>query len=83
MRYIEMNPFRAAMVDGPAHYRWTRYRANARGSSRRCSALIRSTWHWARPTTRPASLTGVLFRPHLDPETIRDYGWRDTLAFWQ
>ena len=31
MRYIELNPVRAAMVDDPAHYRWTSYRANALG----------------------------------------------------
>ncbi len=28
-RYIELNPVRAAMVDDPAHHRWTSYRANA------------------------------------------------------
>ena len=27
MRYIELNPVRAAMVEDPAHYRWTSYRA--------------------------------------------------------
>ena len=31
MRYIELNPVRAAMVEDPAHYRWTSYRANALG----------------------------------------------------
>lgn len=30
-RYIELNPVRAAMVDDPAHYRWTSYRANGLG----------------------------------------------------
>ena len=29
-RYIELNPVRAAMVEDPAHYRWTSYRSNAR-----------------------------------------------------
>jgi putative transposase len=28
-RYIELNPVRAAMVEDPAHFRWTSYRANA------------------------------------------------------
>ena len=32
-RYIELNPVRAAMVDGPAHYRWTSYRHNALGQA--------------------------------------------------
>lgn len=31
MRYIELNPVRAAMVKSPAHYRWSSYRANAQG----------------------------------------------------
>ena len=30
-RYIELNPVRAAMVEAPAHYRWTSYRANGLG----------------------------------------------------
>ena len=33
MRYIELNPVRAALVDDPAHYRWTSYRANGLGQS--------------------------------------------------
>jgi putative transposase len=32
-RYIELNPVRAAMVEDPAHYRWTSYRANALGQA--------------------------------------------------
>jgi putative transposase len=32
-RYIELNPVRAAMVDDPAHYRWSSYRSNALGQS--------------------------------------------------
>ena len=30
-RYIELNPVRAALVEDPAHYRWTSYRANGLG----------------------------------------------------
>ncbi len=30
-RYIELNPVLAAMVDDPAHYRWSSYRHNALG----------------------------------------------------
>ena len=30
-RYIELNPVRAAMVEDPAHCRWTSYRANGLG----------------------------------------------------
>jgi len=37
-RYIELNPVRAAMVEDPAHYRWTSYRANALGGPERLCA---------------------------------------------
>lgn len=30
-RYIELNPVRAGMVDDPAQYRWSSYRANGLG----------------------------------------------------
>jgi putative transposase len=30
-RYIELNPVRTAMVDDPAHYRWSSHLANALG----------------------------------------------------
>jgi putative transposase len=33
MRYIELNPVRAGMVDHPAQYRWSSHAANARGVS--------------------------------------------------
>src|SRR5271165_2380902 len=32
-RYIELNPVRAAMVEDPAHYRWSSYRANGLGQA--------------------------------------------------
>ena len=33
MRYIELNPVRAGMVDHPGAYRWSSYRCNARGEA--------------------------------------------------
>lgn len=32
-RYIELNPVRAGMVEQPAEYRWSSYRANAQGEA--------------------------------------------------
>lgn len=32
-RYIELNPVRAEMIDHPADYRWSSYRANAQGEA--------------------------------------------------
>ena len=34
-RYIELNPVRATMVEHPADYRWSSYRANAQGEDDR------------------------------------------------
>ena len=33
MRYIELNPLRAGLVDDPANYRWSSYGANALGAA--------------------------------------------------
>ena len=38
-RYIELNPVRAGMVEAPADYRWSSYRANALGDA---DAVIRT-----------------------------------------
>ncbi|MDO9598384.1 MAG: transposase [Azoarcus sp.] len=35
MRYIELNPVRAAMVSHPGNFRWSSYRANAQGDEDR------------------------------------------------
>lgn len=72
MRYIELNPVRAAMVDDPAHYRWTSYRANALGQA---DTLL--TPHplylglGATDTARQAAYRS-LFRHQLDAEAIGD-----------
>ena len=71
-RYIELNPVRAAMVDDPAHYRWTSYRANALGQADR-----RLTPHplylalAAADKDRQAAYR-TLFRSHLDQAAIND-----------
>jgi len=71
-RYIELNPVRAAMVDDPAHYRWSSYRANGLGQP---DALL--TPHEVyldldgREPVRLAAYR-VLFRSELDEEAIAD-----------
>src|ERR1035437_6138406 len=72
MRYIELNPVRAAMVEDPVHYRWTSYRANALG---RTDALL--TPHpiytaIAASTEARQAAYRALFRPHLEREGITD-----------
>ena len=72
MRYIELNPVRAGMVDDPAHYRWTSYRHNGLGQTDR-----RITAH---PLYESLGLTvkarqaayRALFRSELDAAAIDD-----------
>jgi len=72
MRYIEMNPVRGAMVNDPAHYRWTSYRANALGqfspllSPHPVYLALGAADHARRIAYRR------LFRSPLDPETLSD-----------
>jgi putative transposase len=71
-RYIELNPVRAAMVDDPAHYRWTSYRANALGQAD--SRLTPHPLYLALGATARECQTAyrALFRTHLDQEVIDD-----------
>ncbi|MFO0144060.1 MAG: hypothetical protein ACK54C_01770 [Betaproteobacteria bacterium] len=67
-----MNPVRAAMVEDPAHYRWSSYRSHALGQA---STIL--TPHplylalAAGPTQRQAAYRG-LFRAQLDAPAIDD-----------
>ncbi len=76
-RYIELNPVRAGIMDDPAHYRWSSYRANALGAGDPVASL-------SQPLITPHPLylsLGVdaesrqaayraLFRSELDREAI-------------
>jgi putative transposase len=71
-RYIELNPVRAAMVDDPAHYRWTSYRHNALGQANALLTphdLYRRLGRGAAP--RQAAYRD-LFRAQLDRAAIDD-----------
>ena len=71
-RYIELNPVRAALVEDPAHYRWTSYRANALGQAD--SALTPHALYRAlgqSDKTRQAAYR-ALFRSELDRAAIDD-----------
>ncbi len=71
-RYIDLNPVRAGMVDDPAHYRWSSYRANGLGQHDRLLT--------AHPVYLGLGLTDevrqsayrALFRSELDSEAIGD-----------
>jgi putative transposase len=71
-RYIELNPVRAAMVDDPAHTRWTSYRANALGQAD--ELLTPHAVYQSLGTTPKQRQTAyrALFRSELDSEAISD-----------
>ena len=71
-RYIELNPVRAGMVDGPGQYRWSSYRVNALG---RCDGLVTPhTRYLALGKTQPEQNAAyrTLFRAQLDRAAIDD-----------
>lgn len=71
-RYIELNPVRAAMVDDPAHYRWTSYRHNALGQTNPYltpHSLYRAI---GRDDTERQAAYRDLFRAQLDGKAIDD-----------
>ena len=71
-RYIELNPVRAAMVDDPAHYRWTSYRRNALGATD--SRITPHVLYQALGQTDKRRQTAyrALFRAQLDGAAIDD-----------
>jgi uncharacterized protein (DUF2126 family) len=71
-RYIELNPVRAAMVDDPAHYRWSSYRANGLGQPD--SLLTPHAVYSSLGTNEVDRLANYrsLFRPELDADAISD-----------
>ena len=71
-RYIELNPVRAAMVDDPAHYRWSSYRANGLGQD---DPLLTPHTVYAGLDQDEAARRAVyraFFRSELDAEAIGD-----------
>ncbi|HRQ59412.1 MAG TPA: transposase [Azoarcus taiwanensis] len=70
MRYIELNPVRAGMVDHPGAYRWSSYHTNAQGGhDRRVSPHAQYLALGADERLR-AGRYRELFRHDLDPGAI-------------
>jgi putative transposase len=71
-RYIELNPVRAAMVNDPADYRWSSYRANGLGEPNpRLTPHALYDALGQREAERQAAYRS-LFRAHLDTAAIDD-----------
>ena len=69
-RYIELNPVRAGMVNHPAEYRWSSYRANAQGE---IDPLVRPHERYRSLAASPSERQSAyreLFRHQLDPEMV-------------
>ncbi|MBX3665742.1 MAG: transposase [Burkholderiales bacterium] len=71
-RYIELNPVRAAMVNDPAHYRWTSYRANGLGQTDARLGPHPLYRALGRDDKERQAAYRALFRVHLDREAIDD-----------
>jgi len=69
-RYIELNPVRAGMVEHPAEYRWSSYRANAQGEA---DALVKPHPLYealGRDAARREAAYRELFRYELEPGLV-------------
>jgi putative transposase len=71
-RYIELNPVRAAMVDEPAHYRWTSYRHNALGQANPYLAPHSVYLAVGKDDKDRQAAYRALFRTQLDKAAIDD-----------
>ncbi len=72
MRYIELNPIRAAMVDHPGEYEWSSYGANAQGDK---DSLLESHPLYTAlgdTTVKRQEAYRELFRYHIDDELMHE-----------
>jgi putative transposase len=78
MRYIEMNPVRASMVNHPGEYRWSSYGGNAQGKIDRI--LVKHPLYQALGNTEnERNMTyRELFRNHINDTQVHDI--RDALG---
>jgi len=77
MRYIELNPVRASMVDHPGEYRWSSYGVNAQGMD---NGLVEPHPLYHELGSEPVDrLTAYreLFRHHIDNDNLHEI--RDSL----
>jgi putative transposase len=72
MRYIELNPVRANMVNHPGEYRWSSYGANAQGKLDRL--IEPHPLYLELDSVREARLSAYreLFRYHVDMDILHE-----------
>jgi len=75
MRYIELNPVRANMVEHPGEYRWSSYAVNAHGTADPLIALHPLYLALDQEQGARQHAYRELFRNHMDHETLHDIRW--------
>jgi putative transposase len=71
-RYIELNPVRAALVDDPAHFRWTSYRHNALGQANALLTPHETYRRLGRSQAQRQTAYRALFRAQMERTAIDD-----------
>ncbi len=74
MRYIELNPVRAGMVEHPREYRWSSYRCNGLGESGAEGQWVRPHREYLRLGRNPAERQSAyrqLFRAAISGEDLK------------
>jgi len=71
MRYIELNPVRANMVESPSHYRWSSFRHNA--GIRELKLIDHHSIYASlgENSTSCAKAYQALFKGHIDKESMK------------
>ncbi len=71
MRYIELNPIRANIVNSPSRYRWSSYRHNAQGKDN--SIITEHSLYTGLAKTKVARRENYkdLFKAHIDAEQLK------------
>lgn len=71
-RYIELNPVRAGMVEDPAQYRWSSYRANGLGQADELLTPHAVYLALDQDDEKRQAAYRTLFRPELEHEALTD-----------
>ena len=72
MRYIELNPVRARMVEHPGEYKWSSYQANARLAEDRLIHNHPVYSQLGAGTDKRQAAYRELFRNHIDNYTVHE-----------
>jgi putative transposase len=71
MRYIELNPIRANMVNSPGHYRWSSYRYNAQGKDDPIVTEHSLYTDLGKTKVSRRENYKELFKAHIDPDQLK------------